>query len=64
MFIDNRDTGLQLKRFFNRLIPANKKGRRRFSYALPFAFRLPKLLAGVGGFEPPSPGSKDLCLTA
>ena len=21
-------------------------------------------LAGVGGFEPPSPGSKDLCLTA
>ena len=23
-----------------------------------------KNLAGVGGFEPPNPGSKDLCLTA
>ena len=23
-----------------------------------------KKVAGVGGFEPPNPGSKDLCLTA
>ena len=29
-----------------------------------FHFPFPKCLAGVGGFEPPNPGSKDLCLTA
>ena len=26
--------------------------------------KLQNNLAGVGGFEPPNPGSKDLCLTA